>query len=895
VKHEVSDGENEPPHAGPEHAGRVDTAWYLAALVDSSDDAIISQTTDGIVRTWNRAAERLYGHEAAQVVGRPLGLIVPLDRAGEERRVLDRVLRGERVDHLETERVRKDGMRVEVSLSVFPIRDDSGVIVGTGSIARDITDLKRVQRRVMTAGVISHALGEARFDERAMLSVIATQVALALGDRCGLILASDHGTVEAFSYHDDDPEAVAAMRGTLSMKSFSTEVGLFGEVFRTGKVIRIANPDPRQLQAAVHERFKDYLERFPIYALLVGPIHNDGDVYGVMAIARDKPGNPFDEQDEAFALDLGARAGLVVANARLYKSARDEVAQREAAEASLRESEERFRRLAENAPVVIYRYRLGADPSFEYVSPALVDLLGYEPEELYRNPELMLSASDQAERVSVREFYENLTTDSRPVVSRHRHRAGHMVWLETRAAPVLDDRGEMIAIEGITADITAIKEAEAELLRYASHDNLTGLANRALFLDHVNLALAHRRGRAGAVAVLFLDLDRFKVINDSLGHGLGDDVLREAAERIRQSVRPADTVARLGGDEFAVLVDDVTDPESAVEVATRILKAFRQPFRVDHQSLHSTVSIGIAFSSETRADLASDLLRHADAAVYLAKGAGRDRVEVFDERLRSRLHERFQLETELRRGLDLEQFVLHYQPIFSLSPRRIVGVEALVRWHHPVRGVVAAAEFIDLAEDCGLIIPLGAWVLDEACRQHRAWLEQGLTIQVAVNVSARQLNQPDASDKIAACISTTPDPSAICLELTETALIQDVEKSLERLTALKRLGILLAIDDFGTGYSSLSYLQRFPIDVVKIDKSFVDGLGTESQDTQIVAAIVSLAKALNLRTVAEGVETPRQLEALVELGCDEAQGYLLGKPMPLEELNSVLAAQSSAP
>ena len=307
------------------------------------------------------------------------------------------------------------------------------------------------------------------------------------------------------------------------------------------------------------------------------------------------------------------------------------------------------------------------------MSPALVDLLGYEPEELYRNPELMLSASDQAEHVSVREFYENLTTDSRPVVSRHRHRAGHMVWLEA-AAPVLDDRGEMIAIEGITADITAIKEAEAELLRYASHDNLTGLANRALFLDHVNLALAHRRSRAGAVAVLFLDLDRFKVINDSLGHGLGDDVLREAAERIRQSVRPANTVARLGGDEFAVLVDDVTDPSPQWRWQPGSSRHSANRSRVDHQSLHSTVSIGIALSSETRADLASDLLRHADAAVYREGPGGivwKCSTSACDRACTSASSSK----TELRRGLDLEQFVLHYQPIFSLSPRRIVGVE----------------------------------------------------------------------------------------------------------------------------------------------------------------------------------------------------------------------------
>ena len=266
-------------------------------------------------------------------------------------------------------------------------------------------------------------------------------------------------------------------------------------------------------------------------------------------------------------------------------------------------------------------------------------------------------------------------------------------------------------------------------MHHASHDDLTGLANRTLFIDHVNLAMARRRGRGGSVAVLFLDFDGFKVINDSLGHARGDEVLREAGSRIRHSVRPADTVARLGGDEFAVLVDDVRKPEAVAQVAERVLAAFRKPFHFDTQSIRSTVSIGIAFFNEARADVASDLLRDADAALYLAKEGGRDRYEVFDERLRSRLHERLQVETELRLAWELGQFVSYYQPVFDVATRHIVGVEVLARWEHPTRGLVPAADFIAAAEDCGVIVPLGSWVLEEACRQHgrvaRAWPRAG--------------------------------------------------------------------------------------------------------------------------------------------------------------------------
>jgi diguanylate cyclase (GGDEF)-like protein len=414
------------------------------------------------------------------------------------------------------------------------------------------------------------------------------------------------------------------------------------------------------------------------------------------------------------------------------------------------------------------------------------------------------------------------------------------------------------------------------------------LANRTLLLDRVTLAL--NGDDHDSVAVLLMDLDRFKVINDSLGHARGDEVLREVAERLRDCVRPGDLISRVGGDEFAVLVGHSVTREEAVELAVAIRRAFRQPFQVGQQSVHSSASIGIAFSSETSASTASDLLRHADAALYQAKEAGRDGHAVFDDSLTARLHERLQIETALRSALELQQFVLHYQPIFDISTQRIAGAEVLVRWQDPVRGLLDAAEFIGAAEDCGVIIPLGTWVVEEACRQHRAWLDRGINLEVTINVSARQLNHPDAVDTIARCLQEAADPSAICLELTETALMQDVNKSLQRLQALKSLGVRLAVDDFGTGYSSLSYLQRFPVDTVKIDKSFVDGLGTDSQDSRIVGAVVSLARALELRSIAEGVETSSQLEALAPLGCELAQGYLLGRPMPVEELDRLLAS-----
>ncbi|MGH9171356.1 MAG: EAL domain-containing protein [Acidimicrobiales bacterium] len=743
---------------GDASADDLDPQRYLAAIIESSEDAIVGTSTDSVIRTWNRAAERLYGYSAGEVVGRTASLLVPPALAGEERRLLDQVLAGERVDHHETVRVRQDGTMVDVSVSMAPVRDARGSISGVASITRDVTDLKRAQRHLTAAAAVSQALGEAHLDEATMLRVIARQIARGLGDACFVILSTDENTIGLVAYHHEDLEAVRLVRESMDPAAFATDVGLMGEVLRTGKPVRLAFRDPAEMVAAVHERFKPYLERYPVFALMLAPLYNEGDVLGVLAVTRDDPGRDFDDQDETFAMDLGARAGLAVANARLYRAARDEVDQREA--------------------------------------------------------------------------------------------------------------------------------AEAELVRHASHDDLTGLANRTLFLDVLNAALA-RGGEAARVAVLLLDLDRFKVINDSLGHVRGDDVLREVGQRLREC---SDVVARVGGDEFAVLVDDVSGADEAIEVVHRIRDAFRQPFNVDLQPVHSTASIGIAYSMDA-GPTASDLLRHADAALYLAKEAGRDRYEVFDGRLTWRLHERLRIETELRSALALGQFVPYYQPILDLSTHLVTGAELLVRWKHPTRGLLAAAEFIEAAEDCGLAAPLGDWVLEEADRQQRSWLGSGVHLEIAVNVSARQLNQPEAAERLADRLGSMADPPAICLELTETALMQDADVALECLAALKAVGVRLAIDDFGTGYSCLSYLQRLPVDTVKIDKSFVDGLGTESHDTQIVSAIVSLARALDLGTIAEGVETSQQLDALGPLGCNQAQGYLLGRPMPAEELSLLLAAQ----
>ena len=436
----------------------------------------------------------------------------------------------------------------------------------------------------------------------------------------------------------------------------------------------------------------------------------------------------------------------------------------------------------------------------------------------------------------------------------------------------------------------------AELTHQAFYDSLTGLPNRALFRDRLEHAIARSRRSDDTVAVMFLDLDNFKVVNDSLGHGIGDALLRAVAERLRGCLRPADTLARLGGDEFTIVVEDV-DAGQVVLIAERIGARLREPIDVDGHELFISSSIGIAFATAGH-DAADDLLRDADLAMYWAKANGKGRYELFDAGMGVRAAERLSIETDLRRGIERGEFEVHYQPIVDLPTGDIVEVEALCRWRHPERGTFPPAAFIPVAEETGLILPLGAWVIEEACRQVRAWqLEHPARppLLLSVNLSGRQFQHPTIADDIAAILERTGFPAAcLRLEITETVMMRDEPTTLRALTGLKALGVALAVDDFGTGYSSLAYLKRLPIDILKIDRSFVERLNTDPRNAAIVRAIVTLAKALYLSVTGEGIETPEQATDLEALGCDRGQGYYFCRPGPPATIGPILAASRVA-
>jgi len=435
-------------------------------------------------------------------------------------------------------------------------------------------------------------------------------------------------------------------------------------------------------------------------------------------------------------------------------------------------------------------------------------------------------------------------------------------------------------------DVTERRRLEDKLRQMALHDPLTMLPNRALFRDRAEHALAvGRRGR-NSVAVLFVDLDNFKKINDSLGHGQGDRVLRTTAQRLVQSTRSADTVARLGGDEFAVLIENVTEQQPVLEIAGRIVAALEEPFSFLDSDLRVAASVGVAFARPGAS--VEELMRNADVAMYAAKSQGKGRYVVFQDEMQAAAHQRLEVETELARALAQQQFQLHYQPIVDLQSGYLLGVEALLRWCHPQRGLIAPAEFLGVAEDSGQMIGLGRWVLMQACREVHAWqarLPQGRQIRLAVNVSPAQLEQSDlVADLARALRESGLNPECLVLELTESVLMHNTDETLARLQRLKKQGVRIAIDDFGTGYSSLSYLHRFPIDILKIDRSFVERLSGRAESAALARAIIALGETLGLEVVAEGIEFEHQQRELVELGCVAGQGFYYSRPAMLHEL-----------
>jgi diguanylate cyclase (GGDEF)-like protein/PAS domain S-box-containing protein len=462
-------------------------------------------------------------------------------------------------------------------------------------------------------------------------------------------------------------------------------------------------------------------------------------------------------------------------------------------------------------------------------------------------------------------------------------KTGETLWSIVGGTPIINAEGEIVGTMGVFTDISTRKRVEEQLLHDAFHDSLTGLANRALFMDHLRMTIERSKSRhSNSYAILFLDFDRFKVINDSLGHTEGDNLLKFIAQRLKMATRTGDLAARLGGDEFVVLLSELAEDGDAVQVAERIQDSLKNPFDLNGHEIFISASIGIALSASGH-KCAEDMVRDADIAMYRAKARGKARYEIFDQAMHQHALKQLRLETEMRRALDREEFLLHYQPVINLETGRLIGFEALVRWRHPERGMVPPFEFIGAAEDNGLILPLGAWILEESCRQLREWQDANPAaenLSVSVNLSSKQFSQPDLAEQVAEVLKKTElDPHRLKLEITESHIMDNSEMAIATMNRLRSLGIELSLDDFGTGYSSLSYLHRLPASFLKVDRSFVNLMTENSENSEIVHTIIKLAQNLKMRVVAEGIETADQLANLRQLNCEYGQGYFFSEPL----------------
>jgi diguanylate cyclase (GGDEF)-like protein/PAS domain S-box-containing protein len=557
----------------------------------------------------------------------------------------------------------------------------------------------------------------------------------------------------------------------------------------------------------------------------------------------------------------------------------------------LRRSEERFRSLVQNS--IDVQLITDAEGRITYESAAVERVLGYQIEDrIGRNALDILHPDDRVWAQQMFRDVARLPTSQVAAELRLRHADGSWLVIEAVAKNLLDDP----AVGGIVVnyrDVTSRKSLEDELKRQAFHDSLTGLANRALFADRLQHAISRSERAPTALAVLFVDLDDFKTVNDSLGHSEGDLLLIAVAERLRAGVRAGDTIARMGGDEFAILIEDPADGETPVDVGLRLLAQLEPPFVNGGKELFVRASVGIA-TTRSREHTADELLRNADVAMYTAKSNGKNRIEIFEPGMHDAALFRLALKGDLERALERGEFTLVYQPIVRLGGGRLSGVEALLRWQHRDRGTVGPADFIPVAEETGLILPLGRWVLEQACAQAAAWnaiSSQPMTM--SVNVSGRQLQQPAFASEVASVLESTGlAPELLTLELTESVLMQDAEAATAMLVDLKTLGVRLAIDDFGTGYSSLNYLRRFPIDELKIDRSFVASLDDGPTQSAVVLSILRLGETLRLETVAEGIEEASQLAALRGLGADLGQGYLFARPLDAVAVTQLIVADA---
>lgn len=1082
------DDERNAITSGAALATTVPFLCRLAAIVCSSNDAIISKSLTGEIQTWNEGAEKIYGYSASEVIGKSIAILDPEGEGGSHCTILEAVRSGHEVRHFESIRVKKNGDRITVDLTVSPIRDPTGAIVGASSVARDVSEHKIAEDSLRAS------------EEQYRLLFQSSPIPMWVYDRHSLrFLAVNDAAVRQYGYSasemlamtikdirpaDDIPNLLDDLRhlrpglrepghwrhrrkdGTLiDVEIVAHDISYLGhdgelvaahdvtEGLRSKMLLEDSEAKYRVLFENSAEAYwllssEKFLDcnaaalklfgfqdkaQFTHPADLSPPNQPDGTPSRVAAEARiasalskgsetfewlhqRKNGDVFPAEVRLSALQLGGRHLLmatvrdisdrrrhedaikfktalleaeseatldgilavdendriILANRRfghyfgipqeildskcdravrtfvtrqfddpeaflqriayLYAHPEErctdeirlkdgktferysapledadhrhrgriwyfhDITERRAMETALRDAEENYRTIFENAVIGIFRATPDGHPIT--VNRALARIHGYDtPGELFAEvsnagAQLFVNPNDMVNLVTGAAAGRTAQGAEVEVYTKTRERR----WIRVNCQAVYGTDGKLKFVDGTTEDITDRKLAEERVESLAYYDPLTGLPNRSLLHDRIGQALAQAERTKKKVAVLFIDLDRFKFINDSLGHTIGDLLLKEIAGKLTQCVRERDTVARIGGDEFVVVMGDLSATRDVEVAAARILEELSSTFVIDGHSLHASCSIGISLCPENGYDRET-LIRYADQAMYAAKENGRNAYRFFSAGMNDEIQRRTSVENDLRRALQRGELFLMYQPQMVIETGDLAGFEVLLRWQHPEKGLVPPDLFIEIAENSGLILPIGEWVLRAACNQAKRWLDMGLLqVPVAVNISAVQFRQDDFCDLIACVLNDSGlPPELLELELTESLLLSNRDSMLSILQHLRQMGIGLAIDDFGTGYSSLSYLKQFHVQKLKIDRSFIRDLPADDDDAAITAAIIDMGKNLNLRIIAEGVEEEGQLQFLRDHRCDEIQGYIFSKPLIAAKIEEMLIKQKVKP
>ena len=798
---------------------------YMSAIIDTSPIAIYATDLDGMITLWNPAAERTFGYSRAEALGRRAPFVPP-DKKDEARGLRERALKGEVINNLLLERRKADGTRIIINGSAAPLRDEDNRIVGLLATCMDVTESKRTEA----------AFNEQLHFTRALIDAIPNPV-----------------------YYKD-----VEGRYRVYNRAWQELWGTEGQDWIGKTVHDMFDADIARLH---DERDRPLFEK-PAAVQYEALMPTDAGRKREMLYNK-----------VSFVDREGRIAGLIgtVTDVTRYKET----------ERALEASEARFRVLTESGLDLISV--LAEDGTILYQSLALKNLLGYDPAETLGHNvfELVHREDVDAARAAFRRIIE--TGQFRePVEFRICHRDGQWRTFESLGTNCVANPH----IRGVvfnSRDVTDRKAIQQRIQHLAYHDNLTGLPNRGLLQDRLAHSIARAERGNRKVAVLFIDLDNFKNINDTLGHDVGDELLRQVAKRLAECVRAGDTIARQGGDEFIVLLDNLEDGRGASVVAQKILNSLRAPFGLGGTEQHVSGSVGIAVYPEDGRD-AQTLMKNADTAMFHGKGIGKNTYQYFTAQMNIAVKRRMTLESALRRAVMQKSFVLHYQPQVNLETGEIIAVESLVRWKTEDSGTVMPGDFIPLAEETGLINEIGEWVLREACRQNKEWQDRGLPPRrMAVNLSARQFADKAFLDTVVRVLQDTGlDPRWLELEITESQVMRQTEGMILLLNRLSEMGIHLAIDDFGTGYSSLSYLKRLPIQKLKIDQSFIRDITVDPNDAAIVVAIINMAKSLDLDTIAEGVETAGQLALLRAKGCRVGQGFYFSAPITADNVYLLL-------